>query len=259
MKKIFCLNRNVLKLIAVITMIVDHTAVVFFPRVMILRIIGRISFPIFAYFISEGAKYTKNKLRYFLNMAIMGLFFQKIYGDFVTYPTINEFLDYSIAILLIYLFQFVKKTLFDFKSIKRIIFFSLSSISLVALLIFIYYLTTQKVFEYGYLGVIMPFILSLFDFSTVKNKKRFMIVLDSRIFKYILLILTTILLALPINTYQTKTTCYYQSFGVLALIPMFFYNGQNGKWNIKHFFYLFYPIHLVILEGLYYLIHLLNK
>ena len=40
-----------------------HIGLIIFPHVMILRIIGRIAFPIFAFFIAEGCKHTKNKLR----------------------------------------------------------------------------------------------------------------------------------------------------------------------------------------------------
>ena len=63
--KKFGLTNNQLKIIAMISMLIDHIGVAMFPNVMILRIIGRLAFPIFAYMIAEGCFYTKNKARYF--------------------------------------------------------------------------------------------------------------------------------------------------------------------------------------------------
>ena len=60
------LSNNMLKIIAAIFMVCDHVGVILFPKIEFLRIIGRLSFPIFAYLIAEGAKHTKNKLRHFL-------------------------------------------------------------------------------------------------------------------------------------------------------------------------------------------------
>ena len=55
------LSGNSLKIIAAIAMTVDHIGVVIFPNFAILRIIGRIAFPIFAFMIAEGCRYTKKQ------------------------------------------------------------------------------------------------------------------------------------------------------------------------------------------------------
>ena len=39
-------------------------------------------------------------------------------------------------------------------------------------------------------------------------------------------------------------------FSYLALPFLFFYNGKRGKWNLKYMFYIFYPLHLVLLEAI---------
>ena len=54
------LTGNQLKLIALISMTIDHIGFMLFPRVKILRVIGRIAFPMFAFLIVEGYFYTKN-------------------------------------------------------------------------------------------------------------------------------------------------------------------------------------------------------
>lgn len=57
-----------LKVIAFITMAIDHIGYIFFPEEIIWRIIGRISFPIFAYCVVLGYLHTKNLRKYFLRL-----------------------------------------------------------------------------------------------------------------------------------------------------------------------------------------------
>ena len=76
------LTGNKLKLIALISMTVDHIGKFFFPSFIIFEIIGRIAFPIFAYMIAEGWKYTSNKKRYMLTIWGMGVLYQIIYYIF---------------------------------------------------------------------------------------------------------------------------------------------------------------------------------
>ena len=55
------LNGNQLKIIALIAMTLDHIGKMLLPGFTILQIIGRLAFPIFAYMIAEGCRYTKNR------------------------------------------------------------------------------------------------------------------------------------------------------------------------------------------------------
>ena len=58
------LTNNQLKIIAMISRVLDHIGLVFFPKVVLFRFLGRISFPIYAYMIAEGCAHTKNRKRY---------------------------------------------------------------------------------------------------------------------------------------------------------------------------------------------------
>lgn len=80
-KRPFAFDSFHLKLIALITMAIDHTGVIivgaFWPGSVaysLLRIIGRIAFPLFAFMISEGIIYSKKPLFYLLRLFVMAIF-----------------------------------------------------------------------------------------------------------------------------------------------------------------------------------------
>ena len=50
------LSASTLKIIACIFMVIDHIGVILLPDVELLRVIGRLSYPIFAYFLAEGCR-----------------------------------------------------------------------------------------------------------------------------------------------------------------------------------------------------------
>lgn len=79
-----------LKWIAVITMIVDHVGAVLFPQSVLLRCIGRLSFPIFAFLLVEGFYHTGNLRRYQLRLLAFALLSEIPY-DLAFHGTVLEF------------------------------------------------------------------------------------------------------------------------------------------------------------------------
>ena len=76
-KKFAGLTGNQLKLLALFAMTCDHVGLQLLPQFIILRIIGRLAAPLFAYMIAEGCRYTHNRGRYLgrlLGMAADRLF-----------------------------------------------------------------------------------------------------------------------------------------------------------------------------------------
>ncbi len=74
------LSRNTLKLIAFVTMFIDHFGMVFFPGAVLWRIIGRISFPIFAYLIADGIQRTRNPARMLFRLFVFAVISQYPYS-----------------------------------------------------------------------------------------------------------------------------------------------------------------------------------
>lgn len=72
-------DQSLIKLVAVITMMVDHAGVIFFPGVNWLRIIGRIAFPLFCWGIVIGVERTRDWRKYALRLAILAVVTQPFF------------------------------------------------------------------------------------------------------------------------------------------------------------------------------------
>ena len=66
----------VLKIIALISMLCDHSSYLIYGKFSFLNYIGRLAFPIFAFQISEGYIHTKNLKRYFLRLFLFAIISQ---------------------------------------------------------------------------------------------------------------------------------------------------------------------------------------
>ena len=83
------LNRdtNLLKLIAMISMLIDHVGKMFFPQYRIMRIIGRLAFPLFGYCVAVGCVYSRNRLKYLTRILLVGLISQPFYAVALAHTT----------------------------------------------------------------------------------------------------------------------------------------------------------------------------
>ncbi|MGJ3246152.1 MAG: TraX family protein [Elainellaceae cyanobacterium] len=69
-----------IKIFAAVDMVIDHIGAVFFPDVYLIRYLGRLSFPLFAWLIGEGEKHTKNIKQYGIRLLMFGLISQPAYS-----------------------------------------------------------------------------------------------------------------------------------------------------------------------------------
>ena len=83
------LNRdtNRLKVVAMLTMLCDHAGKMLFPQYRLMRIIGRIAFPIYAYCIAAGCVYTRNPLNYLRRVVLLALISQPLYAVAMAHET----------------------------------------------------------------------------------------------------------------------------------------------------------------------------
>lgn len=203
-----------LKLIALITMTIDHVGAYIFPQYIIFRYIGRLSFPIFAFLIAEGYLHTKNVHRYLFNLGIFSVVSQVPYsytkfGLLYSLDSINIFPTLFLGLLTIYLVDMLLQK---------------QSYVLVLLVSFASIYGAEKIhLMYGYAGICT--ILAFYEFLVSEDNK---------------------IKLLSLIVFAVVNTGTVQIASLLALIPIYFYNGKRGT-NIKYFFYIYYPLHLLII------------
>ena len=73
------LDTDLLKLIAIVSMLIDHIGGAFFPEVGAFRWIGRLAFPIFCCCLTVGLLYTRSVKKYLLRLGIFALVSQPFY------------------------------------------------------------------------------------------------------------------------------------------------------------------------------------
>lgn len=211
------LTGNQLKLIALITMTVDHIGMLLLPRLMILRIIGRIAMPLYAYMIAEGCRYTHDRRRYFLRLAGLALACQIVYyfADRSLYQCI--LVTFSLSVLCIWAVDTAQR--------KGGAFWMLTAAAALLGAWAVCELLPVKIsgfgVDYGFFGVLLPVTLYCF------GKKG--------------IVPGMLLLCLSIGDLQ---------WWALAAVPlMLLYNGQRGSRSLGWVFYLYYPLHLAVLYG----------
>ena len=96
------LTGNQLKLIALISMTLDHVGLQLFPDVVLLRILGRLALPIFAYMIAEGCRHTRSRKKYLGRMVLLAALCQAVY--FFAMGSLYQciLVTFSLSIVLIY-------------------------------------------------------------------------------------------------------------------------------------------------------------
>lgn len=218
------LSGNALKLIAAITMLIDHIGMFFFPEYMFLRVIGRLSFPIYAFMIAEGCHYTKNRFRYYLGVFFLGIACQTAYYIASRDTYCNILLTFSCSIVIIYLLQ-------EWKSRQKYWLF----LPFTAAIVFFYVVCQYVEFAYGFWGIMVPV------FAAILQPQRGKAISQPRNFLIVLFMGISLLIL-------SKDSHVVQYFGLVALPLLLLYSGNRGKGNYKYAFYLFYPLHLVALQ-----------
>ena len=235
--KFACLSGGTLKLIAIITMLIDHIGAIILEKGYIvsynagaynalpleqiqliaeidhvLRFIGRIAFPIFCFLLVEGFLHTSDKKKYALRLFLFALL-SEIPFDIAFNGSILEFGYQNVMFTL--LFGFLAMWVMERFQNKPYIIAVTVIVSLGVGYLF------QA--DYDYRGIILILILYLFRYQKI------------------------------LQTVFGCIALYWEPPAMLAFIPISLYNGKRGI-SLKYVFYFFYPVHLLVLCAIRYFI-----
>lgn len=209
------LSQEGLKLIACVTMLIDHVGAVFFPQNLWLRIIGRLAFPVYCFLLAEGVHHTQNPAKYALRLFI-GLLLAEIPFDLVFFGGFTwAHQSVMFTLLLAFLMGMLMKKL------------PLTGKALVV--IPFYYAAELLHTDYSGMGIIMA---AVFLIGRELSEP---------------LLFQTVGMVLVNMSYFLRS--YIQPYAILAIVPIALYSGQKAtgsKW-VQRAFYLFYPAHLLVL------------
>ncbi len=242
------ISGSTLKIIAIITMLVDHTAAVLVGRVLVSmgivavgdytpayiaelfqaegtavgityvlyqimrRVIGRLAFPIFCFLLVEGFQKTRDKQKYAGRLLVFAILsevpFDLAFHAMVWYP---EGQNVFFTLLLGFLMMTVLSRLMQAKIQLWLLWTGVAAVFAGTAV-----LAELVQCDYGAKGIFAVLLLYLFR----KNKRE-----------------------------QLLAGCvgfFWKVMAMFAFIPIAFYNGKRGL-KLKYVFYAFYPLHLLIL------------
>ncbi|WP_375471984.1 TraX family protein [uncultured Nostoc sp.] len=203
-----------IKILAAVFMVMDHVCYLLMPELVVLHLLGRLSFPLFAWLLAEGEKHTRNVYRYGSRLLITAIISQPIYSVVFQSLALNILFTLLLGLVMLRLVKCYSQLW------QQLIIIGLCAVVAEGLGV-----------EYGVYGIGVIFLMSLAD----KLKPKVWL-LYWCFFHFILvtLFITDIL----------------QYWAIIAGFIVFQFNGKQG--SRARWFYVFYPTHLIILGIIYY-------
>ena len=217
-EKLRVIDGTTLKLIAIVSMTIDHIGAVFFPHVAWWRIVGRLAFPLFAFSISEGCAHTRSLPKYMLRLGIFALV-SEIPFDLCFQRCLLEFGHQNVMLT----FLLAVSAIFCCEKLdtgkKWLDAMLKTAVCGVFCVLAILLHTDYNAFGVGL--VLVFWFLRRYHIGRNLAALAFEFVMRGGL----------------------------QSWCMLSAVPLLLYNGKRGL-SIKYLFYFFYPGHLLLLAAL---------
>ncbi|MDZ8138261.1 MAG: TraX family protein [Nostoc sp. DedQUE04] len=205
-----------IKILAAVFMVMDHVCYLLIPELRILHLVGRFSFPLFAWLLAEGEKHTQNIYRYGRRLLITAIISQPIYSIVFQSLALNILFTLFLGLVMLRLIKRYSQLW------QQLIIIGLCAVVAEGLGV-----------EYRVYGIAVILLMSLID-----KLKPNVWLLYWCFFHFILVTLFI--------------SDIVQYWAIIAGFIVFQFNGKQG--SRARWFYVFYPTHLIILGIINYLI-----
>ncbi|MCR8660005.1 conjugal transfer protein TraX [Paenibacillus endoradicis] len=209
--------------IAMLTMLIDHIGAIFFPNELLLRIIGRLSFPLYVYLMVVGYHRTRNYSKYVLRIGLLALISQ------LPYTVAFDVLRFNVIATLLVCLLTLK--ILDIKKIN-LFFRIIIAVASIALLEIV-------PFDYGAYALVLMLIYRYLT-STIMFSIHFIAEIIFMVY----------------NSWQIQFYSMIITY-VIAFKPNLI--GKLSQWRAPSWIWRsFYPLHLTIIAIIHYYISLLD-
>ena len=219
-----------LKLIACITMLIDHFGHAIVPYLPVpymvelyyaCRILGRLAFPIYCFLLVEGMHHTRNPRKYILRLGI-GILLAELPFDILFEGGFTWAYQSVMVTLTLWAIMRLCMRKTEKKGVKLLLVIPFAVLAELAKC------------DYGGWGIVMIAVFGLFDGAGLQTLALLLVngCMES---------VRVPILGIPVSV---------QLFAVLAMVPIALYSGRKLSRSraLQWGFYLFYPVHLLILR-----------
>lgn len=245
------LNRNQIKYLVIVAMLIDHIAWAFVPMTslsgQIMHFIGRLTGPTMAYFIAEGYQYTGNVKKYVGRLGIFALlswapfvFFE--FGCFPVTITAGNCVTPGMALQFYFATKDITVAIYPWFGVVYTLF-----LSLLAIWLWDKGKCPKWCKVLGIIGLCMASIFGDWPIFDILYALFFFCYREQPKKKWIAFSIVTVITFIFGGI--SWTGLYQLGIFMVLLLIQFCYNGEGGSRKSIHkwFFYIFYPLHLVVL------------
>lgn len=237
------LSANVLKIIAILAMVIDHSAYVILPSqtswlAIAMHFVGRITGPVMFYLLAEGYRHTRNISRYTWRLALFALISWPVFYSFRTgaFPGFGLGVEGIAPFGIIYTLLLALLAIRARHEIKNMVL----KVAAIAVLIVLSFYGDWAIY-----GVVLPLLFDIFYGNFKKQALAAGIVI-------LISFVPDALVLLAQGRPVTLANYYFVPIQIGQFLPLAllaFYNGRRGRGGavMKWLFYIFYPLHLAVL------------